>query len=81
MVNEAVRVLGISKQRLVADAMEEWFCRNHTLALPRDPSPTVQRALDEFMRRHRDKFLSFADSPRKSGPVSAGLMRTEPITS
>ncbi|MBV8140856.1 MAG: hypothetical protein JO279_08685 [Verrucomicrobia bacterium] len=53
--------LGITKQQLVSAAMEEWFSRNHTSILSRDPSLTVQRALDEFMWRHRDEFLSLAD--------------------
>jgi hypothetical protein len=52
------RFLGISKQQLVVDAVEEWVCRNPTVAASYDPSETAQRALDEFMCRHRDEFLS-----------------------
>ena len=53
--------LGITKQQLVVDAMEEWVCRNRLVILPLDPSATIQAALDQFMRRHRDEFLSAAD--------------------
>jgi hypothetical protein len=49
--------LGIAKRQLVSQALEEWACRNHTAEL-RDPSATAQRALDEFMHRHRCEFLS-----------------------
>jgi hypothetical protein len=41
--------------------MEEWVWRNHTIEILRDPSATAQRALDEFMERHRDEFLSDDD--------------------
>jgi hypothetical protein len=41
--------------------MEEWVCRNRLVILPLDPSATIQAALDQFMRRHRDEFLSAAD--------------------
>jgi hypothetical protein len=50
--------LGITKQELVANALEEWICRNRSSLLPLDPSAVVQKALDEFMRRHHDEFLS-----------------------
>jgi hypothetical protein len=50
--------LGISKQELVTKVLEEWICRHRTVALPPDPSAMVRRALDEFMQRHRDEFLS-----------------------
>jgi hypothetical protein len=53
--------LRISKQKLVSDALEEWVCRNRAIAHLRDPSATAQRALDEFMQRHRDEFLSIDD--------------------
>jgi hypothetical protein len=53
--------LGISKQQLVADAVEEWVCRNRTSELLRDPSATAQMALDEFMLKHRDEFLPTDD--------------------
>jgi hypothetical protein len=53
--------LGISKQQLVADAVEEWVCRNRTSDLLRDPSATAQMALDEFMQKHRDEFLPADD--------------------
>ena len=50
--------LGITKQQLIADALEEWICRNRTLTLPKpDPSAIIRWALDEFMRRHREEFL------------------------
>jgi hypothetical protein len=52
------RFLGIAKQRLVADALEEWICRNPANQFLRDPSATAQRALNEFMQRHSDEFLS-----------------------
>jgi hypothetical protein len=52
------KFLGISKQQLVVDAVEEWACRNPTTADSYDPSATAQRALGEFMWRHRDEFLS-----------------------
>lgn len=55
--------LGIPKEQLVVDAMEEWFCRNREAVIPADLSWTVQRALDEFMNRHREEFL----------PVEPGL--------
>ena len=32
--------LGITKQQLVADALEEWICRNETMKLPVDQSAT-----------------------------------------
>jgi hypothetical protein len=50
--------LGITKQQLLSDALEEWSCRNRTADLIRDPSATAQQALNEFMQRHRDEFLS-----------------------
>jgi hypothetical protein len=53
--------LGISKQKLISDVLQEWICRNRAVNVTRDPSGTVQRALDEFMQRHRDEFLSEAD--------------------
>jgi hypothetical protein len=52
--------LGVSKQQLVSDVLEEWICRNRNIPLTSDPSGIVQRALDEFMRRHQDEFLSDA---------------------
>ena len=53
--------LGISKQQLVADAVEEWVLRHRTTELVRDPSATAQKALAEFMWKHRDEFLSDDD--------------------
>jgi hypothetical protein len=53
--------LGITKQQLVSEAMEEWVWRNHTIEILRDPSATAQRALNEFMERHWDEFLSDDD--------------------
>jgi hypothetical protein len=50
--------LAIPKEQLVVDAMEEWMCRNREASIPADPSGMVRRALDEFMNRHRDEFLS-----------------------
>jgi hypothetical protein len=47
----------IPKEQLVVDAMEEWLCRNRESVIPADLSLTVQKALDEFMNRHRDEFL------------------------
>ena len=50
--------LGITKQELIADILEEWICRNRALSLPRiEPSAMVRWALDEFMQRHRDEFM------------------------
>ena len=50
--------LGVTKQELIADILEEWINRNRALTLPRlDPSTMVRWALDEFMQRHRDEFL------------------------
>jgi hypothetical protein len=49
--------MGIPKEQLVVDAMEEWLCRNREVVIPVDLSRTVQRALNEFMDRHRDEFL------------------------
>ena len=48
----------MTKQQLVADALEEWICRNEIMKLPVDPSAMVERALNEFIYRHRDEFLS-----------------------
>jgi hypothetical protein len=53
--------LGIAKQQLVSDAVEEWVCRNRTTELMRDPSATARKALAEFMWKHRDEFLSEDD--------------------
>jgi hypothetical protein len=53
--------LAIPKEQLVVDVMEEWVCRHRGATIPSDPSGTVQRALDEFIQRHRDEFLSSAD--------------------
>lgn len=51
--------LGITKQEMIAGVLEEWISRNGGLALPRiDPSKMVGWALDDFMQRHRDEFLS-----------------------
>lgn len=49
--------MGIPREQLVVDAMEEWICRNREVVTSGDLSPTVQRALDEFMNRHHDEFL------------------------
>ena len=49
--------LGITKQQLIADVLEEWISRNRPVNLPPDPSPIVRLALDEFMQRHRDEFM------------------------
>jgi hypothetical protein len=49
--------MGIPREQLVVDAMEEWICRNREVVISADLSPTVQRALDEFMNRHHDEFL------------------------
>jgi hypothetical protein len=49
--------MGIPKEQLVVDAMEEWLCRNREVIFPADLSRSVQKALDEFMDRHRDEFL------------------------
>jgi hypothetical protein len=53
--------LGITKQQLVSDAVEEWVWRNRTTDVFRNPSATAQSALNEFMERHRDEFLSDDD--------------------
>jgi hypothetical protein len=53
--------LRITKEQLVVDAVEEWLCRNRVVLLPLDPSATIRAALDQFMQRHRDEFLSAAD--------------------
>jgi hypothetical protein len=53
--------LGISKQQLVADAVEEWVLRHRTTELVRDPSGTAQKALAQFIWKHRDEFLSDDD--------------------
>lgn len=50
--------LGVTKQEMIADILEEWICRNGGLMMPRlDPSVMVRWALDEFMQRHQDEFL------------------------
>jgi hypothetical protein len=49
--------LGITKQQLVSDALEEWACRNRSAELC-NPSAAAQTALNEFMQRHRAEFLS-----------------------
>jgi hypothetical protein len=49
--------LGISKQQLIGDAMEEWLCRYQVQINPHDVSATIRAALDEFIRRHREEFL------------------------
>jgi hypothetical protein len=53
--------LGISKQQLVSDALEEWVWRNPTTQLLTDPSATAQKALDEFIQKHCDEFLPIDD--------------------
>jgi hypothetical protein len=53
--------LGITKQQLVSDVVEEWVWRNRSAESFRDPSATAQRALNEFMQKHRDEFLSDDD--------------------
>jgi hypothetical protein len=50
--------MGIPKEQLVVDAMEEWISRNREAVTSADLSGTVQTALDEFISRHRDEFLS-----------------------
>jgi hypothetical protein len=52
--------LGITKQQLIADALEEWLCRNRTATIVPDPSAVMRRALDEFIQRHREEFLPTA---------------------
>jgi hypothetical protein len=50
--------LGVTKQEVIADVLEEWICRNRTVSFPRlEASVMVRWALDEFMKRHRDEFL------------------------
>jgi hypothetical protein len=50
--------LGVTKQELIADVLEEWIGRNRVLSFPRiAPSAMVRWALDEFMRRHQNEFL------------------------
>jgi hypothetical protein len=50
--------LGVTKQEVIADVLEEWICRNRTVTIPRlEASVMVRWALDEFMLRHRDEFL------------------------
>jgi hypothetical protein len=50
--------LGVTKQELIADIVEEWIRRNRSVHLPRlEASAMVRWALDEFMQRHRDEFL------------------------
>ena len=49
--------MGIPKEQLVVDAMEEWISRNREAVIAADLSGTVQTALDEFINRHRDEFL------------------------
>ena len=55
------RFLGIPKQQLLVDAVEEWVSRHRTTELVRDPSAAAQKALAEFMWKHRDEFLSDDD--------------------
>jgi hypothetical protein len=50
--------LGITEQELIADVLEEWICRNRPVNLPPDPSAIVRFARSEFMRRHRDEFIT-----------------------
>jgi hypothetical protein len=49
--------LSITKQQLIADALEEWLCWNHPSDVLQNPSVAVRSAIDEFMRRHRAEFL------------------------
>ena len=49
--------LGIPKQQLVGDAMEEWLCRYQMQIMPRDVSAAIRAALEEFIRRHGEEFL------------------------
>jgi hypothetical protein len=49
--------MGIAKEQLVVDAMEEWVSRNGEAVVYPDLSRAVQIALDDFMNRHRDEFL------------------------
>jgi hypothetical protein len=49
--------LSITKQQLIAYALEEWLCRNHPSVVLQNPSVAVRSAIDEFMRRHEAEFL------------------------
>ena len=50
--------LGVTKQEVIADVLEEWICRNRTVSFARlEASVMVCWALDEFMKRHREEFL------------------------
>jgi hypothetical protein len=50
--------LGVTKQEVIADVLEEWIRRNPSVRIPRlEASAMVRWALDEFMQRHRDEFL------------------------
>ena len=49
--------LGVTKQELIADVLEEWIGRNRVLSPRIAPSAMVRWALDEFMQRHQDEFL------------------------
>jgi hypothetical protein len=53
--------LGISKQQLVSQVLDEWIWRNRGVTFTTDLSATVKRALDEFMQRHEAEFLSVDD--------------------
>jgi hypothetical protein len=56
-LNRQCDFLSITKQQLVADALEEWLCRNHPFAVFQNPSAAIRSAIDEFMRRHAAEFL------------------------
>jgi hypothetical protein len=49
--------LGVTKQELIANALEEWICRNRPITTRLDPSVVISQALGEFMQRHRNEFL------------------------
>jgi hypothetical protein len=57
-ITQQYEFLGVTKQELIADALEEWVCRNRSIPLHRiNASAIVYWALDDFMRRHRNEFL------------------------
>jgi hypothetical protein len=56
--------LGVTKQALVVDALQEWICRNRSKQLRTNPTAIVYWALDDFMRRHRNEFLPVESQDR-----------------
>jgi hypothetical protein len=57
-LSKQCRILGTSKQALIANALQEWLPRNSASAISDlGVSAVVEMALSDFILRHRSEFI------------------------